>query len=49
MGQQQSSRLPSLRRAIRENSEELTEVELREIVLTDRAMTKLAEALRNNK
>jgi hypothetical protein len=45
---QQSSRLSSLRRAIRENRADLTEVELTGVQLPEKALRKLAEALKSN-
>ena len=45
---QRSSKLSSLRRAIRENQEGLEEVELKGEVLTDHALKKLTEAFRSN-
>ena len=44
-----SSKLNSLRRAIRENQEELQEVELKGVDLDDHAIRKLAEAFKRNK
>lgn len=46
---QHSSKLSSLRRALRDNEEGLTEVELKGVELSDKAIRKLAEALRRNK
>ena len=46
---QHSSRLSGLRRAIRDNQEDLTEVGLGGVELSDKAIKKLAEALRKNK
>ena len=52
MGGQHStpaSKLSSLRRAIRSNQEDLSEVELSGVELTDKAVGKLTEAFKNNK
>ena len=45
---QQSSRLSSLRRAIRENQADLTEVDLTGVQLPEKPLRKLAEALKRN-
>lgn len=44
-----SSKLSSLRRAIKENEEGLEEVELKGVDLTDHAIRKLAEAFQRNR
>lgn len=49
MGAQHSTKLSSLRRAIRDNEAGLTEVELKSLEVSDKAVRKLAEALRKNK
>ena len=46
---QRSSKLSSLRRAVRDNQEGLEEVELKGEELTDQALRKLAEAFQTNK
>lgn len=46
---QHSSRLSALRRAIRENEAGLTEVELKGVELSDKAVRKLIEAFKKNK
>lgn len=46
---QHSSRLGGLREALRANQEDLKEVELKGMQLSDKAIKKLCEALRRNK
>ena len=45
---QHSSRLSSLRRAIKDNQPDLTQVRLNGIDLTDKTLKKLAETLKKN-
>lgn len=49
MGGQHSTNLSSLRKALRDNEAGLTEVELKSLELTDKAVKKLTDALRKNK
>ncbi len=49
MGQKSSRALVvEIRRAVRENRRDLPEVELKDLQLTERAVRKLADALRKN-
>ena len=45
---QQTSRVAGLRRALRENTPDLKEVELRDLQMSNKTIRKIAEALRKN-